>query len=347
MIGGDNPLTMNVTASAAGPLPMLPAGSVRPVLEALERLGYDGPRLLATAGLQRERLQDPDALVPCVACSAMLDAAQRERSRPNLPFELAEITPLGAYPLIDYLVVSSATFGAGLTLVARYYRLLSPGAGLAIEAEDDEVRVRYCYQDPFFVEYGIALPLFHLQRQSQGAVWASAVHLVRSPGDLSAWQRAFRCPIVAGGEWNGFTLTREGWEAPSPRRDDALLGLLQRHAADVLARRPADEGLVSQVRRALEVGLTSGEATMEAIGRRLALAPRTLQRRLATEGTSFQSLLEETRRDAAARYLGESLLSIAEVSFALGYSEPAAFHRAFRRWQGLTPQEFRAQQRAS
>jgi AraC-like DNA-binding protein len=71
------------------------------------------------------------------------------------------------------------------------------------------------------------------------------------------------------------------------------------------------------------------------------MSGRTLQRRLADEGVSYQELLDDARKEAAGRYLHESALAIGEVAYLVGYSEPAPFHRAFRRWYGTTPEAFR------
>jgi AraC-like DNA-binding protein len=81
-----------------------------------------------------------------------------------------------------------------------------------------------------------------------------------------------------------------------------------------------------------------------ATARRLAMSPRTLQRRLAEEGTSFDTLREETRKQTAEIFLADRTLSISEVAFLLGFSEPGAFHRAFKRWHNITPDAFRKQQ---
>ena len=83
--------------------------------------------------------------------------------------------------------------------------------------------------------------------------------------------------------------------------------------------------------------------TIDAVARRLSTTARTLQRRLARSGTSFEELRDDARRQAAELYLSTTTLTIAEVTYLLGYSEPTAFHRAFRRWHGTTPQAFRAQ----
>ena len=87
--------------------------------------------------------------------------------------------------------------------------------------------------------------------------------------------------------------------------------------------------------------MTSGEMRIDVVARRLATTPRTLQRRLARAGTSFDALCDDARKQAARTYLADTTLTIAEVTYLLGYSEPSAFHRAFRRWHGTTPQAFR------
>ena len=84
---------------------------------------------------------------------------------------------------------------------------------------------------------------------------------------------------------------------------------------------------------------------IDALARELAMSSRTLQRRLAAERVSYQELLDDVRKQAAARYLAEPTLAICEVAYLVGYSEPAPFHRAFRRWYGMTPENFREQQR--
>jgi AraC-like DNA-binding protein len=174
------------------------------------------------------------------------------------------------------------------------------------------------------------------------AVYVSFEH---SPDDDDEYESTLGCPVRVHAAWSGFVLSRETWALPMRRRDPVLLAVLERQADARMARLPPAEDLVAHVRRAVTTGLADGRASMTEIARQLAMAPRTLQRRLSDEATTFQRVVEEVRRDAAERHLGESALSIAEISFALGYSEPAAFHRAFRRWKRTTPQAYRATRR--
>jgi AraC-like DNA-binding protein len=117
--------------------------------------------------------------------------------------------------------------------------------------------------------------------------------------------------------------------------------MLERQADAIAPRMPPVNALGLEVRRALMSRLARGESDIELVARDLAMSSRTLQRRLASAGLSYQDLLDSVRRDTAERSIADSALSIGEVAYLVGYSEPAAFHRAFKRWTGVTPQAFR------
>src|SRR6185295_13335937 len=146
--------------------------------------------------------------------------------------------------------------------------------------------------------------------------------------------------------WNGFTLSRHAFSLPMRRRDQVLQGVLERHVAEIAARHPAGKDIVTDVQRALTARVADGDTRLQSVARQLGASPRTLQRRLTAAGVRYQDLLERVRCQAAEKYLAESALAIGEVSWLLGYSEPSAFHRAFKRWRGLSPQAFRRQMRA-
>jgi len=135
------------------------------------------------------------------------------------------------------------------------------------------------------------------------------------------------------------------WELPLRRRDPVLRHLLEVQADAVLSRLSPRTGFASDVQRVLASRVAGGDASVSAVGREFAMSDRTLQRRLAAEGVSYQDLLDDARKEAAGRYLRDSTLAIGEVAYLVGYSEPAPFHRAFKRWYGVTPQDFRRKKR--
>jgi AraC-like DNA-binding protein len=151
---------------------------------------------------------------------------------------------------------------------------------------------------------------------------------------------------VFGAEATQLVLPRAALAARLASADPALLAILTR-AADELARRSSTDPLMTQqVKRVLHEALRSDDAQVESVAKALGLTVRSLQRRLKDEGTSFQAVREDVRRTLAQRYLDDGL-AIAEISFLLGFSEPSAFFRAFKRWTGMTPIESRAQRRAA
>lgn len=130
---------------------------------------------------------------------------------------------------------------------------------------------------------------------------------------------------------------------PLPQAQQGVLPLLQRHADELLqARHPRDAGVAAQVRQSISGRLGQGAVSLADVARDLHLSTRTLQRRLAGQGLAFQGLLDATRCELACHYLRSSALPIAKVAYLLGYQDPAAFHHAFKHWQGQGPGQYRA-----
>ena len=343
-----NSLTNRVTppAPAGVSMPTLPAGDFQVLIEGLQQLGYDVLAALAAAGLTEVSVEDPDARVPCDAYSRLVASAQRAKFTPNLALAIAAQTPVGAYPLLDYLVATSETVGAGIHQLARYFRLVSAPIVIAVHDEVDPMRVEFSANAwPFSIEYSAALMVRHFRDETDGRFAAAHVSFRHVPDDVAAFERALGCPVRLQADWNGVSVPLEAWRLPLRRRDPVLRKVLETQADDVLARLPTRQGLALEVQRAVAKRVAGGDTRIEAVARDFATSGRTLQRRLAGEGVSYQSLLDEARKETAGRYLRTSTLSIGEVAYLVGYSEPAPFHRAFKRWFGVTPERFRKQTR--
>jgi AraC-like DNA-binding protein len=319
-------------------------GEVRGMLGVLEQLGYDLDALLASAGLLRRDVEDPDAFLSPIACATVFETAHRERRVSNLALQLALRTPVGANPLLDYLIVTADSVGQGLERLTRYLRLVNPSVGLTVRREPSAVRVVVeRAQTSLFVELTLALCVIRFMRETDDQFRAAHVCFTHAPDDVAEYARVLRCQIRANVSWNGAVIPEAALDLPLRRRDPMLRGWLERQAAAILARLPATGDARDEVRSVLATLATAGEMTIDVVARRLSTTPRTLQRRLARGGTSFEILRDDARRQAAELYLRETTLTLAEVTYLLGYSEPTALHRAFRRWHNMTPQAFRAQ----
>src|SRR5262245_28761752 len=129
-----NSLTESATLPAGSSASWtVPANDVGAFLSALARLSYDVAALAAAAGLRQSDLDDPDARIPCDTLGALVAVAQRARLTPNLALAIAAETPIGAYPLLDYLVLTSDSVAAGVAQLARYQRLIGNPVVLDID----------------------------------------------------------------------------------------------------------------------------------------------------------------------------------------------------------------------
>ena len=341
MTSNDKRVTRRATPASASAEPH-DAREVRGMLRVLEQLGYDLDALLESARLRRRDVENPDIYIDPAACAAVFAAALRERRVPNLAVQLAVHTPVGVTPLLDYLIVSSDSVAQGLERLTRYLRLVNPRVRLSIDAARDPVRVIVERSSgPFETELTVSLSVVRFMRETDDQLRAAHACFTHEPDDLADYARVLQCPVRARASWNGWALPRAAMRIPLRRRDPSLRVWLERQAAGVLARLPVDGDVRDEVRSILSTQVTAGDLQIDFVARRLATTPRTLQRRLADAGTSFEKLCDDARRQAAEAYLTDTTLSIAEVTYLLGYSEPTAFHRAFRRWHRTTPQLFR------
>jgi AraC-like DNA-binding protein len=344
-----NSLMKRATRSArVEPTWTMPARDLRVTMTGLEELGYDCDGLTAAAGLSGIDFDDPDGRVPCEAVGQLLARAQQSHFTPNLALELARLTPIGSYPLLDYLVLTSDTVGAGVRQLGCYRELVGDPATITVDDTVDPVRVEMSGRpSPFSAEYTASLMVLHFHKETDGGFSAASVSFQHEPDDAAAFERVLGCPVRTRAPWSGITVPLAAWELPLRRRDPVLRQVLEAQANGILATLPKRTGVALELQRALAAQVAGGDTAIAAMSRGLAMSSRTLQRRLAAEGVSYQELLDEARKEAAGRHISEQALAICEVAYLLGYSEPAPFHRAFRRWYGTTPDLFRRANRSA
>jgi AraC-like DNA-binding protein len=349
MTAGANQLTAHARSRDVR-APTTPVLQLRAWSDALERMGHDVGRLLSDVGLDRLDLEDPDGVVPCGVAGALLERAQRLRPEKNFWTRLGVETPVGAFKLLDYLILTADTVGDAYKQLVRYIRLV--GAPLVVDLREGEDPIRVVYTldpaaHPASAEYSVALANRFMREEAEGPVTFAYVAFVHEPDDAADIERLIGCPVRTRASWAGTAVTREVWQVPLKRRDRVLRGVLESQADTIALRLPATDTMAADVRRALASRLARGEIAIDLIARDLGVSSRTLQRRLSAAGLSYQELCEDVRRELAERHMENRSLAIGEVAYLAGYSEPAAFHRAFKRWTGVTPQAFRRQRRTA
>lgn len=168
-----------------------------------------------------------------------------------------------------------------------------------------------------------------------------AVYLQRpKPGCHDAFEALFKAPIYYSAKTNRLRFSADELDAHLPTPNPELARINDQAVIDYLARYDRDS-IAMQVRSRIIELLPDGTPHQDNIANTLHLSLRSLQRRLKQEGTNFKGLLEDTRRELALHYIRETHRPIGEITFLLGFSEPSNFTRAFRRWTGMAPAEFR------
>ena len=324
---------------------------VRPLVAALGPAGAGLDAFWGATSLSPQLLADDDARLSGPQLGAAWSEALRLTGDRALPLRIAAALPAGAFGIVEHVCRAAPTLGEALRQWVRYLNLLDDDAAIELEVEEDRALL-YVERErevpvPASHELCLALAARYARELTAEPFRPLAVELAHpAPADPAPFRAWFDAPVTFDAEATQLVLPRDALAARLPPADPAPLAVLAR-AGDLLAKQAAAAPpMTQQVRRALPDALRSDDAQVEAVAKQLGLAVRSLQRRLKDEGTAFQTVREDVRRALSQRYLDEGLAT-PEISFLLGFSDPSAFSRAFKRWTGLTPVEGRAQRRSA
>ena len=323
---------------------------VRAALARVRAQGGDPTKLIEQFGLPENAETDVDISVPVRTLHGLLDAAERATKDPFIGLHMAESFPRGMYGVVEFIARNCSTLREGLHRIVQYASLMTNRVVVTFEERDGVGTIEHRipgeplatgrHSNEFFL---CALVL--QARELTGVRFpASRVWFAHpAPADireLSAQLGTRELRFGAG--VNRLELPEQVLALPIRTADPALLSVLDRAASHTLETQPVVRSFMEQVRATIEQQLGSGAPSIEEVARALATSSRTLQRRLGEEGTSFRDVVENVRSDLARAYLGDLGLGLGDVAFRLGYAEVSAFLRAFKRWTGMTPSQFRA-----
>jgi AraC-like DNA-binding protein len=328
-------------------VPLVAPIACRALLDACGRLGLDASAILARVGLGWDALRDPEARVPAAVSDALWCEAYAAARDPHLALHAAEGVRFDAYRVLDYLGTTGPTLGDGLRRVAAYFRLIDPRGDLRVEESSGQVGLVFSAVDGAPLpqaaqEFTLAI-LVSRAREAAAQPWdpLGVRFTFPHPDDMSEYVRFFRVRPRFGADSAAVILSRDAWELPARAGDPELFALLDAHARLLLDRDPSGADLVAKVRLAIAVELPGVRPSLAAVARRIGTSRRSLQRSLEARKATFEELVDAVRRERAQAFLSAGDVSLAEVSWLLGFSEQSAFARAFKRWAGRSPTEHR------
>ncbi|HWH47948.1 MAG TPA: AraC family transcriptional regulator [Burkholderiales bacterium] len=319
------------------------------VANVLKMYGLDAPVMFERHGIDPALLGNPNARIPSRAWDSLALDAAAHIPDPAFGLRAARCWHPSNLGALGYAWLTSSTLRTGLERVVRYWRLLGEASSTRLAESSAGLTFLLARQAPDPVSSAIAADfvmslLVDMCRMNAGSsLRPVAVRLRRmQPKESEGYRRHFGCVVhFAAGE-DSFTLSRRDADRPLPTSNRQLAATLDRILTEQLAHVDKND-VVARCQAHLLEQLCSGEVSEDLMAKQLHMSRRTLQRKLADADLTYQKLVDDTRRDLAMRHLEDPRYSVTDVTFLLGFSQQSAFTRAFKRWAGMSPSEYRAQ----
>lgn len=309
--------------------------------------GLDASQCLREAGVPVEKLNDPNGRLSDQAVDAAWLHVQTLITDPCFGLHAHRCWHPSQLGALGYAWLASSTLRNALGRLSRYARTVADRASVTISDCDRGLRVRLDAERqqekeiPALVDATLCV-LVDMCRVNYGNVLDPVeVNLRREPPPCAGRYFAyFRSPVNFRAGDNNLVLPMQVMDAPLPGANAVLARMHDQVLTDYLAHLE-QSSIEARVRARIVEELPAGEVSQASVAAALAMGERTLQRRLKELGTSFSDLLEDARRELALAYLQDRRMSLLEISYLLGFSDPSSFSRAFRRWTGTAPRDAR------
>lgn len=321
----------------------------RTVSARVEALGISPSAVLQKARLPQDLLQQDKVFLTVEQWFALWESLASFIKDPAFGLHIPQATRGEPYEPLSITALSASSLHHALTKIARYKQLFGT-EGMRMVQQGPLWRVEVVWlaiqapPSPLLIDATLA-HVIELGKHGTGEdVSPHHVFLQREELHREMYESHFQCPVTFGADCDAMMLSHEIMMRPFSTANPDLLSLIEPQLAQALEEQMVQPDFVDQVALLLRSRMAGEVPRLHQIARELHLSPRTLQRRLTDEGTPFQQLIERVRHDMAKEYLRASSLALTEIAFLLGYQEGSSFHRAFQRWEGQTPRQWRIEQ---
>jgi AraC-like DNA-binding protein len=300
------------------------------------------------AGIDPEIIHDPHAHIARQKSDALMRALAERIADPAFGLRAAQCWHPSNLGTLGYAWLSSSTLRTALKRLVRYWRIVM--ADVTVRLDETPEGVQFIHTPPELDSTldrirgdTVMAIISDMCRTNFGQAFSPRRVAFRhpAPADASPYESLFGCPVSFGADANRLLIGSGEADHPLPTGNRDLAAAHDRILIEQLARLDKTD-VIARLRASLLERMTSGEFSAQDIARDLHMSPRSLQRRLAEADASYKSLIDDTRRDMALRYLQDPSKSASDITFLLGYSQQSVFSRAFRRWTGMSPSEYRS-----
>ena len=319
---------------------------VRMVHQGFINAGIDASAIYARCGITRHHLEDHHIRTPHRAQSVFWQAAEEITGDKCIGLHLGEHMPLFGGQVIEYLFLSSANFSEGLNRFLRYQRLLSDAVMVYTTVHNDNCLLVLEGSDhknvlTHFIDAVLLGALRFFKYVTQNVFQPTCVYLAHAGDEFcDEYHRIFDCPVVFQSCQNAIEFPCKVMDNPSRHAEPELMKAHEMIASEQIERLKKRDVII-EIERVVGELLESGEVSLATVASRLGMTTRALRSRLAEADTCFNQVLACFRSNLAKKLLARTDESIDEIVYLTGFSEPSTFYRAFKRWTGQTPIEYR------
>jgi AraC-like DNA-binding protein len=320
---------------------------IRGILWELRSRGVDPEPLLTECELAKDAVADIRTTVSSEAYHRFVRRALEVTGDPGLGLSMGSRAPENMLQIVGHLMLASSTLREAFTLFRRYSLLFA--AGVKWELTERNEQAIFSYMPAFqlgdttrFTNEYVMSTASRIGRHFSVRPEAHAIEVHfqhAAPGYASRYESVFGCPVRFAQPANEIVFASALLDVPQLHADDTVRAMLG-DTAERLLREREGATTVERVRTVLRYRRDLSDVDSTTLAAAVGLTPRALRRRLGAEGASLTALLDEARLRLACEDLKRPDSSIKEISDRLGFSEPSAFHRAFKRWTGQTPAQF-------
>lgn len=318
------------------------------IADAAADRGLNRAELLQGCGVDPDERINPGQMVVVERHYAMWEVIMRKLRDPGFPLEYAATIQPEDYGALGLAGKTAPDLRESWNRAVRYFTVLTNSAWLECRETRNSARLILrregqrdlglrCATEAAVAEF------LHFSRVITGVdLKPPRVNFQHpAPEGCSAHAAFFGGEVCFNASQDCIEFTLEQFDLPVLKADDGMSLFFVDQLEQTQTDRPIERSLVESLHRLVCDALPSGSPAMDDVARRLGMSARTLQRRLGDVDTTFQKFVERTRADLATHLLKETGHPLAEIAFLLGFSEQSAFQRAFKRWHGLTPAEYR------
>ena len=294
-------------------------------------------------------VKQPDTRIPIETYLLIQDEAARYTNDPSFGLHMGEFAEAGSWSILGYLMMNCQTLGEAFEKSGRYSRIVGNLIEGRVKIRFNKITLilstpphapkmsRHCYESTISSSVRMMRNLTGIQLSP-----LEVTFIYPEPESTAEYERVFRCPVLFGQKENSFTIPMGFVNTPILMANPDLMAYFEKYAQDFVAKIDRQKEYTQTVTKIILSRMDDEKLSINKVAKEMIVSVRTLQNRLKAEGSVFSQLHKDIRENLAKQYLRENY-TVEDITYLLGFSEPSVFRKAFKKWAGVTPGQYRQQ----